>query len=267
MYNYFKSVVDVGDVLFFKAGRDDKMISNTVDGKVVLCTNKIEVGYARVLTVDERKTCVLVTAEHVVKDMYENMTYAEFVDVLKLNGFKIGFEEPFTRHTAKRDVGERLLYAYKSNGVVVVAQTFTLTLDMVVFEPRLGLVTVYCPELSVHGIYGSLEKFVKVTLSSADMTVFELDGGAALKAFSRIMRLVNRMDGNLLWPKDACPCLLAKEEEGDKRSKSIERLASVPESLLIYKGCEFLKEIKNFCKREDGNCMACDCYKVCMTVL
>lgn len=265
----YKDVVGVGDIMFFNAGNDNRMISHTVDGKVVICKNKLEEGYARVLTVDERKTCFLVTAEHVVKEMYENMKYLEFVEVLKLYGFKIGFEEPFTRKTLNRDVGERLLYAYKPNGMVVVAQTFTLTLDTVVFEPRLEWVTVYCPNLSVHGVSDKLYKFVNQTRSTNDMTIFELADDTDLNAFSSIMRLMDRINRQLLWPVDEYPWLTARgsEDDLDERSTSIERLASVPESLMIYKGCRFLEEIKNFCKREDRNCMACDCYKVCMCVL
>lgn len=50
--------INVGDEICFFEGKGDKPVAYGTYGKVVLCKHKVPLGYARVLTVEEKENFI-----------------------------------------------------------------------------------------------------------------------------------------------------------------------------------------------------------------
>ena len=97
----FNEKLEVGDEVLFFEGKKNRNIAYFWDGKVILCKNKISKGYAKITSAEDRGNFFLVTAKHIIKDYYEGISYDEFMKLLPMFGFKIGynleFENPYTK--------------------------------------------------------------------------------------------------------------------------------------------------------------------------
>ena len=76
------TTIEVGSEVCFFEGKKEKPVAYTALGKVILCKHKIPLGYARVTSVEEREKYYLVTAEHIVRDLYSGIDYNDFIQVL-----------------------------------------------------------------------------------------------------------------------------------------------------------------------------------------
>lgn len=142
----FNETLKVGDEVLFFEGKKNRNIAYFWDGKVILCKNKISKGYARVTSVEDRGNFFLVTAEHIIKDYYEDISYDEFMKLLPMFGFKIGynleFENPHTKEDGTHPM-ENQIFAYNLDlGMIIVAETWRLW-----GEETFNSINVYCPHM------------------------------------------------------------------------------------------------------------------------
>jgi hypothetical protein len=114
----------IDDIILIIKGRDNKLISYTDYGKVIIPINQVKVGYAKITeTIKNAEKYILVKAENIILDYYDSILYEEFKEVLKIRNFKIGFDRPFE---TKYGYGtEHQILAYNlENGLIIVAETF-----------------------------------------------------------------------------------------------------------------------------------------------
>lgn len=158
----FKENCEVGDIVLIKEGKDDKLIAHTELGKIIIPINELKCGYAKITEIVRiAEKYILVKAENVVKDYYHNISYEEFKEVLKINGYTIGFDRPFE---TKYEYGtEHQILAYNiSNGVIIVAETFF-------GSKTFNSIKVYCP--NVNGIG---RRIPMMSSASSTMTILDL---------------------------------------------------------------------------------------------
>lgn len=133
------TTVKVGDVINFVEGKKNRQVSFfTNPGKVIICKHKIPIGYAEILSVEEKDKCFLVTAKHTIKDIYYNITYDDFIKTISLFGYRIGFDREFTGDDGMQ---EHQIFAYNlKTKVVIVAETFN--------QNAFNNIEVYLPSIS-----------------------------------------------------------------------------------------------------------------------
>jgi hypothetical protein len=137
----FKFNLEIGDVILLVEGKNNKIIGHSPMGKIIFPTNKVKTGYAKILTIEEKEKYILCKLENIVKDYYYDISYDEFLQVLKLNGYKIGFDIPFQ---SPYEYGEeRQIFAYNLNiNTVIVAETFY-------GKKSFNSINVYCPNMNM----------------------------------------------------------------------------------------------------------------------
>ena len=100
--------------LFIK-GRNERPVGYTTLGKVILCKNDITLGYVKVKSVEEREKVILVEAENILYDYYKEMGYKEFLKLLSIFNFKIGYDLPFVySYYKEKDENENVIYGNKN---------------------------------------------------------------------------------------------------------------------------------------------------------
>lgn len=255
MVNNYK--VNVGDIIFFIEGKDKRSISHTKNGKVILCKHKIPVGYAEVKTIEDRDRCIIVTAEHTVKDLYSQITYEDFLKVLPLFGYKIGFDRTFINNLENKDFIEHQIFAYNlENKVCIVAETFTGKIfesDKTVVR-QFNKINIYLPSKS---IFDFRYRNILVSQGNDQMTVLNvIDSGYkennVLEQVQYIMCKVKERKGKITWPQNENPKMWTymddtTDEHGNwiLNDSTIGRLKLAPkECLQIFEGCSFLDKIK-----------------------
>lgn len=120
------SDLEIGGIILFINGKKGRPISYTDSGKVILCQHSIQLGWAVVKSMVDKGNYYSVTAEHIIHDLYRDIDYEEFMRVMDKRGFKIGFDETFTRRSEVSPISEHYIYAYnKSNLICINAVTFT----------------------------------------------------------------------------------------------------------------------------------------------
>lgn len=221
------------EVCFFK-GKGGRPVAYSDTGKVILCKNKIRTGYARLKTIEEKDRCFLVNADHIVKDIYSGIDYDDFIKVLPLHGYKIGFDHKFKDNTT--GTMESHIYAYNlKTGVVILAETYTPH-KIQIFNS----IYVYLPNVSCH-------YFIRDPLFvSGNSTMTKLDLANAYQRYNLLtyIDLILSRHGSInTWPKDASLLLYNYSERKTNNINYYERLLEAPESLCLFKNCDFLKEI------------------------
>jgi len=243
----YEKKLEVGTNVCFFEGKKDRPVAYTDIGKVILCKHRIPLGYAKIKSVEDKGNYFLVMADHIVKDIYSGIDYDDFIAVLPLHGFKIGFDRTFIhRYNSGNEIQEHQIYAYNlKNNVVIVAETFKWE-----DSNRVGFnaIDVYCPQVSVF----NFNRCGYVELGSKNMTVFNLvrqnNGYDLLKWINNIMKDIK----NPFWPEDDYPSLWTYEdteitdENGNWNlgERHLAKLLDAPESFKIFKGCKFLEKIK-----------------------
>lgn len=241
MYNYDLKVGD--DVVFFE-GRRGRSIAYSPSGKVVLCNHPIELGFAKIKIVEERDRFYLVTADHIVKDVYKDIVYEEFMEVLKLFNYKVGLDTLFT---GMNGTDEHFIYAYNLEfNTIIVAETFTRSYED---KLRFNSIKVYLPGVSCRDFIRSS------VFSSGSESYVMLDLAFAQTRTSSYLEMVKKCMSRVelrRYPKDFYPILwdytesigLNNEGTTNLGKRCLNKLLLVPESLQIFEGCSWLPELK-----------------------
>lgn len=177
----------VNDIFLIRPGKDDKLITYTELGKVIIPVNKINKGYAKVTEIVKiAEKYILVKMENVIKDYYDKIPYEEFKKVLKINGFKIGFDRPFE---TQYEYGiEHQILAYNlNNGIIIVAETFY-------GSKTFNSIEVYCPNVNGLGLRNPL-----MSSGSYNMTKLNLCRGTN---FEFPLQKINKMVKDKIWNSD-----------------------------------------------------------------
>lgn len=245
MNDFMKEVVEVGDEICFFEGKNDKPVAYVWTGKVILCKHKIPLGYARVKSVEDRGKFFLITAEHIVKDVYSYIDYEDFMKALPLHGFKIGYDKTFeANHFDEGVKTEHDIFAYNlQNHVVIVANTFTSG-DRMIFNS----IDVYCPGLN----WANYHRNKLFSSGSGTICNFNLVHGYRLEG---LLDWVNKqMEGvTAVWPEKEYPSMWTYEEhesydeEGNWNlgKRSLEKLFDAPIEVLevVFKDCNWAKDM------------------------
>ena len=172
-----------GTEVIFKEGKNNRPVAFTEEGKVILCKHKIPLGYAKVKTVEDKGTYFLVTADHIdPKDYYYGINYEEFLKVLPLYGFKVGYDIPFKSPYGEYD--ERQILAYNlDNHCIIVAETFDN-------KDCFNSINLYCPNLSCFEFYSHMEGF---THGSGALSVFNISFRKCDNTFSVFDRVMKQI--------------------------------------------------------------------------
>ena len=237
----------VGDEVVFFEGKKNKPVAYMWDGKVILCKHKIPLGYAKILTVEDKERYYLVTAEHIVKDVYSEIDYDDFIRVLPLHGFKLGYDKTFqANHWDEGIKTEHQIFAYNpENKVVIVANTFTTR-----GRQKFNTIETYCPGLNIF----NYNRNKTVSHGSSLLTVFDLERGYSL---SDLLAWVSKqMDGvDSVWPKNEYPSLWTYEDKGsyddngnwNLGKSNLKKLLDAPIEVLnvVFKGCNWAESLIN----------------------
>lgn len=202
----FKENCEVGDIVLVKTGNDDRLIAHTECGKVIIPINIVKCGYAKISEVVKiAEKYILVKMENVVKDYYDSISYEEFKEALKINGYKIGFDRPF--ETKPEDDIEHQILAYNlDNGVVVVAETYFS-------GETFNTIDVYCP--NVNGLHRNI---YMESRASSTMTVLDL---CHEKNFEFPLQWINGLVENKYWDsRDYINLWTYADSDDDNRFKA-----------------------------------------------
>lgn len=238
----------IGNIVRFIEGKNDKSVAYTDYGKVILCDHKIKSGFAKIESVLDKGNCFIVTAKHVLKDLYPEIDYDDFIETISLFDYKIGFDRVFISSYTKFE--EHQIFAYNLNSkVCITAETITLS-----DKCKLNSIYIYLPSKSIFDFsirdrnisYGG----INLTVLTASHRAFN-----ALEYTDNIMKNVKEKRGDIKWPKDKYPSLATYEDRlSDEEyecgvsltKKCLQRLKldNSKGYLEIFEGCDFLKYLK-----------------------
>lgn len=119
------SRINVGDILYFRYGKNNSIVSNDNNGVIVICSNLENSCYGKITRIKKIKdNFSIVEAKRVPYDIHDNITYDEFRKSLGIHGYKIGYEIPFYYHLYP-EIEQKEILAYNlENGVLIHASTF-----------------------------------------------------------------------------------------------------------------------------------------------
>lgn len=110
-----------GDVFLFLKGRDDKVLSHSLAGKVIFSRKPIKPGYYIVNNVEDKKSIVLCDTTEIIVDSFKGIDYDTLLKVLVKHNFKIGFDREFEYNNGI----EHQIFAYDlDTKMVIVAETW-----------------------------------------------------------------------------------------------------------------------------------------------
>ena len=233
------------DIILFVKGNNERPIGYTLSGKVILCKNDIALGYAKVKLVEERKKVILVEAENVLYDYYNGMNYNDFLKLLQIFNFKIGYDLPFIYHSYEGrdengnkiyvDKNEHQIFAYNLDyNVVIVAETWNNS-------NTFNSIEIYCPNINGHKIGDIMLRSGTSKMALFDIT-FYVYHIPPLHYIMKKMQMVSKE-----WPKNESICLWHYADERDENNlwdKTIDRIFLAPAEVdEIFKNCERMKPI------------------------
>lgn len=164
--NYFNC--KEGDIFLLRKNRKKKDLYIAYDrkGRIIIPINKtIGQGYGRITKIVKRsERYTLVEMENKIIDYYDGIKYKDFIEVLKVNKFNIGFNREFIYKTKEEERKEHQILAYrKDKGIIIVAETFN--------KGRIfNSIKVYCPNLNMR----SYLKCPILSMAGENMTVMDL---------------------------------------------------------------------------------------------
>ena len=237
-----KTDYEIGDVILLVLKGENNIIGHTSTGKIILPKNKVKPGYAKILTLEEKEKCILCEFQNIVKDYYYEIPYEEFLEVLKLNGYTIGFDIPFQSPFEYGE--ERQIFAYNLNiNTVIVAETFY-------GKKSFNSINVYCPNMNGLNLRWNI-----FSHGSSNMSVLELCNERGSQA--NLLQTINSMilhikeTRGILWPENETPSLWnytdsRHDENGcwNLWESTIDRILLVdPEVDSIFKNCKRMEPI------------------------
>lgn len=230
--------INVGDEVVFFEGKNDRPVAYCWSGKVILCRHKIPLGYARVTSVQDKGRYFLVEAEHIVDDLYTGILYDEFIQVLPLHGYKIGFDRIFKNNEVTVVHDEHQILAYnKEIGTIIVAETCGAFHD-----GTMNTINVYCPNVSLTDVMRSRYfSHGGGLMTVLDLASYRFHNDAGL--LKKVENLVGA-DG-ARWPDDQSISLWTYEDKNASLNgkeltlweSTICRIYAAPEVLTMLNNC------------------------------
>lgn len=150
-------------IVRFEHGKKGNFIGHTEEGKVILSRNKADAGYYELSNVEEKETVIVANTKKVPYDYFPGITYDEFLDVLRYNGFKIGFVEDFHHVNGNYTGDDHLVFAYDMDThIIIVAESWDS-------GRTFNSIEVYCPGIDAFKVKTKL-----FSHGSGDLAVFNL---------------------------------------------------------------------------------------------
>ena len=153
------------NIVRFHKGKKKGFIAYDNNGKIILSRDKsVKEGYYKLSNIEERDNVILADTQRVPYDYFPDITYNEFLDVLKSNGFKIGFIEDFHYVYDDYEGDDHLVFAYDmKTHIIVVAESFDSGMCF-------NLIHTYCPGMSIFNLLRSR----LISHGDSQMTVLDL---------------------------------------------------------------------------------------------
>lgn len=135
----------MNDIVRFTKGNKNDFIARNNSGKIILSKNRIrKEGYYKITDSEETEKYILANTKRIPYDYYPEIDYDEFLKVLDVNGFKIGFIEDFHYKSDVHEGNEHLIFAYDlSTNLIIVAETWNNGESMINIH-------LYCPGYTHH---------------------------------------------------------------------------------------------------------------------
>lgn len=252
MTDYYS--VEPGDIVRFVKGKKNRNVSYTLTGKVILCKHQIQIGYAKIKTVENNEKYFLVTAEHVVHDLYPEISYEEFLEVIEKHGYKIGFDRRFKRRKlSENDIStnEHQVFAYNSTiSTCIVATTVTIEGD----EQHFNYINIYLPFATISDFRrnhlfnngNSVMVVLDAVRTTYSLLLYPLD---YIKTYME-NRVLRKFDGHIPWHKDERPSFICYDDNISSENEYLdlfyERMAlATNDALEMFKGCDFIKKLES----------------------
>lgn len=249
--------INKGDIILLQIGKQDKPVGFTDTGKVILPTknSKVKAGYAKINSVTEMEKYILCDMEIVDQDYYSGISYEEFLRVLPIHGYKIGFDRTFK---SKWGYDEHQIFAYNLEyNTIIVAETIMRANENISNDRQIfNSIDVYCTNVNVFNLINW-----KIIESGSDsFTHFNLCN--ALPYQSDLLQRINdlmekiKITEGIKWPQNESPHLwtysdinrvnrhIDDAEHVDLWESTIDRiLLAPPEVDQIFEGCERMKPV------------------------
>lgn len=197
--------IEIGTEVIFKIGRGDKPVAFSIYGKAILCKHKIPLGYAKIKTFEDKGRYYLVTAEHIIKDLYEGITYEEFIKVLPLHGYKVGFDR-LLKDSENRTLHQ--IYAYHPDlKVCIICNTLDIEFGVKNHSEasQMCAIKAYLPNVG----FGDLNRYSRydVYAQSSGMAIIN---GSSSSVSSLLKSIYDTMHewSNIKWPIREYPDLI-----------------------------------------------------------
>lgn len=201
----------VGDRIVLREGKDNRLVSFTPYGKVILLNGKgLRPGYAEVLSIEEKEKYFIAKVKNVVEDVYPYIGYEEFLNVLETQGFTLGYDITFKYETYSnvRQDGEVIeevrtehqILAYRlDTGLVVVAETWEE-------GKSFNTIRVYMPGVNgVRMLLGHGRMRCAFT-GNATMAEFDLAGTDCI-GLASFVEYARKLQKTNIWSEDNTPNL------------------------------------------------------------
>ena len=186
----------MNDIVRFTKGNKNDFIARNNSGKIILSKNRIrKEGYYKITDSEETEKYILASTKRIPYDYYPEIDYEEFLKVLDVNGFKIGFIEDFHYKSDTHEGNEHLVFAYDlSTNLIIVVETWNNGESMINTH-------LYCPGYTHHN---------KLTVKQIkDTSVLRLDvndisesiaqnmsNNKFIDFYSKTLEKINRADKN-----------------------------------------------------------------------
>lgn len=115
----------INEVYFFKKGKNNRYVSFTDYGKVIIGLTCDSEGFYKIKDISERESAILaVKVEKCLYDYYSDIGYDNLKELLLQRGYKLAFEQPFNRISKNIKTNEMRLVMYNLDlHMIVVADT------------------------------------------------------------------------------------------------------------------------------------------------
>lgn len=156
---------EVNNIVRFIKGKKGTIGYNE-NGKIILSRKNVSIGYYKLSNIIEKEKVILADTERIPYDIFPTITYNEFLNVLKYNGFSIGFIEDFCYTCGDYTSNEHLIFAYDiETHIIIVAETWA-------GEKSFNTIDIYCPGMSIFHINPALKL---PFCGNASMTIFRIN--------------------------------------------------------------------------------------------
>lgn len=235
-------VIKTDNIVRFQKGKKG-IIAHNDNGKIILSKNKsVKEGYYKLSNIEEKDNVILADAQRVPYDYFPDITYNEFLNVLKFNDFKIGFVENYHFIYDGYKENEYMIFAYdmKTHIIIVAESTDSGT--------YFNSIHVYCPGMSIfHSPQSKLFSHGDCQMTVLDLTredVYDKNLGAIHTIKNDMENIVERGENIYKQPINLRNYSEMDTDSVDETKQKIKR-ADREDMIALFFQCETMMKALN----------------------